>query len=521
MALPVFRAAGAKSAGTTAAVTVSAPAGIATGDLEILIAEVPTAATCAITNNGGGAWAAMTGSPITVTAGERLYVWSRIRAGGDGDPQVTASADHVCAGRLAYQAGTFDTSDPFELETTSSETTSDTSFSWAPGGTTGGADRLVLVVSSILRDSNTASVPVCTNASLTALASRANYCTNSGAGGGFGVTEGARATAGSVGTFACTYAAASPKSYISFAIKPVGAANLFGASSVAETVATTTAAKLTAMAAAAVAESVAVATVGVRKTFGAVAVAETVGITTAGTVSKPGATSLDLSAAVTTSGRVDAKAAASLNLSVAAATVGKLTALGVTTLTETVAVTTAATRTRLGASAVDETVTVATNGLVDAHAAASLTETVATSSAGTRDTFAASAVTETVAITTAGDISTGPTTHFGATSLSPVATITTVGTVTAHASASLTAALTATTTGTMEARSSSSLIAAVTITTAGDIAAGPATYTGATSLILTVAIHTGTGPFAAASPGVILYAPLGQVVGPKTGRVVA
>lgn len=223
MALPAFRAAGAKSAGTTGATTVAAPTGIATGDLEILIAEVRNADTCSISNDGGGAWSAVTGTPIGVAAGEKLYVWYRTRAGGDGDPQVTPSADHVCAARLAYQAGTFDTSDPLEVETTGSETTSDTSYSFAPGVSTAGDDRLVLSISTILRDSNTASVPVCTNASLTALASRANYCTNSGAGGGFGVTEGAKAPAGSVGTFACTYGASSAKSYIAFAIKPVAA----------------------------------------------------------------------------------------------------------------------------------------------------------------------------------------------------------------------------------------------------------------------------------------------------------
>lgn len=220
MALPVFRAAGAKSAGTTGAVTVAAPTGVATGDLEIIIAECATANTISITSDGGGAWTLMTGLPVTVAGGEKLYVWSRQRAGGDSDPQVTASADHVCAARLAYQTGTYDTSDPFEIETTGTETTSDTSFSFAPGTSTSKNDCLVLVVSTILRDSNTASVPVCTNANLTSLNSRANYCTNSGNGGGFGVTEGALATAGAVGTFACTYGAASAKSYVSFAIKP-------------------------------------------------------------------------------------------------------------------------------------------------------------------------------------------------------------------------------------------------------------------------------------------------------------
>ena len=127
-------------------------------------------------------------------------------------------------GQARLSGGTFDPDDPFEIEAASAETTSDNSFSWAPGTSTADADRLVLCVSSILRDSNTASVPVCTNAALSALASRANYCTSSGAGGGFGVTEGAKAAAGSVGTFACTYGASSPKAYLSFAIKPKPAA---------------------------------------------------------------------------------------------------------------------------------------------------------------------------------------------------------------------------------------------------------------------------------------------------------
>lgn len=218
--LPVFRAAGAKSAGTTGATTVSAPAGVAVGDLEILIAEVRNSDTCSVSSTGGGAWTAMTGTPVLVTGGETLYVWWRIRADGDGDPQVTPSADHVCAARLAYQAGTFNTSDPFDQETTGTETTSDTSFSFAPGYSTTEDNSLCLVISTILRDSNTASVPICTNANQSSRASRANYCTSNGAGGGFGVTEGTLATAGAVGTWACTYATASAKAYIAFSIRP-------------------------------------------------------------------------------------------------------------------------------------------------------------------------------------------------------------------------------------------------------------------------------------------------------------
>lgn len=220
MALPVFRAAGAKSEGATGTVTVSAPAGIATGDLEFLVTSTDTLGTASITSNGGGAWTAVSGTPITVSTGETLYVWWRIRAAGDSDPTVQATFDHCCAARLAYQGGTFDATTPLEIATTGTESTNDTSFSFAPGTTTAGLDRLVLVIATSITDSSSGQVPVCTNANLTSLASRANYNTLNGGGGGFGITEGARATAGAVGTFACTYATASPKAYISFAIRP-------------------------------------------------------------------------------------------------------------------------------------------------------------------------------------------------------------------------------------------------------------------------------------------------------------
>lgn len=220
--LAEYRATGAKSVGTTGAVVVAAPAGVATGDLEILVSTTITGATIAITDDGGSAWAPMTGTPVTlVGAGEILYVWSRIRQSGDGDPEVTPSADHSLSARLAYKVGTFDTSDPFEIEATGTEETNDTSFSFAPGTSTTGDDRLVVVISTSGTDSDTASVPVCTNAALTNLASRANYSTASGGGGGFGITEGAKVTAGAVGTFACTYSPnVTRKAFISFAIKP-------------------------------------------------------------------------------------------------------------------------------------------------------------------------------------------------------------------------------------------------------------------------------------------------------------
>lgn len=219
--LPVFRAAGAKSAGTTGAVTVAAPSGIAQSDLEILIATTIAGGSITITDIGGDTpWTALSCSPQDVTSGEKLYIWWRIRGSDDGDPIITPGSDHSCACRLAYKAGTFSAVSPIEIATASTETTSDTSFSYAPGTSTTLANELVLCVATSGQDSNTAQVPVCTNSSLTSLASRANYETSNGGGGGFGVTQGTRATAGTVGTFACTYVTASTKAYMAFAIKP-------------------------------------------------------------------------------------------------------------------------------------------------------------------------------------------------------------------------------------------------------------------------------------------------------------
>jgi hypothetical protein len=163
----------------------------------------------------------MTGSPVDAGDGEVLYVWWRIRQAGDSDPVISPASDHFCAARIAYTVGTFDTTTPFEIETTGTEITSDTSFSWSPGTTTAGTNRVVLCIATSGFDGNAGQVAFMSNSSLTSRAQRVNYETSSGGGGGFGATEGTRSTAGGVGTFACTYATASPKAYMSFAIRPI------------------------------------------------------------------------------------------------------------------------------------------------------------------------------------------------------------------------------------------------------------------------------------------------------------
>jgi hypothetical protein len=221
MAAPTFRAAGARSDGIGAAAnTPGAPAGIATGDLEFLIAGTNDGNTIAITADGGGAWSTVIAS-ISVTNGSRIYCWYRIRAGGDGDPTLAASAGHSMVSRFCYQTGTFDTADPLEAEASGSDAASDTSFSAAPGTSTSGSDRIVVCFGGGRRDSLTSNFTTLANATLSSLAHTNVFGTTAGAGNASIVTRGTLASAGSVGTFSGTVSVSTPDTWISFAIKPV------------------------------------------------------------------------------------------------------------------------------------------------------------------------------------------------------------------------------------------------------------------------------------------------------------
>lgn len=218
----LVRSVGAASPGLTAATTVAAPAGVHVGDLEILVATTIAGGTVTISNNGGGAWTAHANSPIDVTAGEKLYVWYRIRAAGDTNPQVTAGTDHVQACRISIFKGTFDTTTPLEAMASGSEATSDTSFSFAPGVSTTVDSAICFVVCSSGVDIATPQGGTNTaNASLTGVTATpiANFETANGAGGGFFVATGVLAVAGSTGTWTNTMVSATPKAYLAFAVR--------------------------------------------------------------------------------------------------------------------------------------------------------------------------------------------------------------------------------------------------------------------------------------------------------------
>ena len=215
MAVPVYRSVGAKSVGTTAAVTVALPSGLQLNDICILTATTIAGATITITTSGSISWTAIT--DVNVTGGDRLYCWWGRYSSGTTAPKLTASSDHLCAGIVAY-SGCITTGTPYSNLATGTETTSDTSFSFATGQTTTTSDNKIINILSSGVDSDTGQGGTFTNSSLTSIVRIANYNTTSGGGGGFAFVEGTQLSAGSMGTWACTMVAASPKAFMSFAL---------------------------------------------------------------------------------------------------------------------------------------------------------------------------------------------------------------------------------------------------------------------------------------------------------------
>jgi hypothetical protein len=223
--LPVYRAGSVSAkAANNGAITPALPTGVTAGDLVILIVSVLAGETASITTNGSiGTWTQIINQDVTASAtSDRLYIWYGIYSSGSTGPTVTPSpGDHACGATLAYTVNTFDATSPINVSGSSSEyaATPDASFSWATGLSTTKDNCLVLVGVTNGIDSNTAQHGgAFTNANLTSIATRVNYNTNTGGGGGIGLAEGARATAGAIGTWAETYATASNKAYGTFAI---------------------------------------------------------------------------------------------------------------------------------------------------------------------------------------------------------------------------------------------------------------------------------------------------------------
>ena len=227
--IPTFRAAGTMGHSTTSTFTPGLPSGTAANDILILYGVTYTGGTLTITAAGSVTWNAMTGSPVDVAVGDKLYVWWGRYSSGSTGPTLQASADHGL-GRILGFYNCYTGGSPIDVSAVGTETTSDTTMSFATGLTTTYNNELCVSVFSTTYDptsDTTAAFSAEANTNLASVTERSDNDVNEGNGGGAGSCTGTRVTAGAMGTFTATYAYASPKAYMAFALRSTVPNNAF------------------------------------------------------------------------------------------------------------------------------------------------------------------------------------------------------------------------------------------------------------------------------------------------------
>jgi hypothetical protein len=211
---------GASAAGTVA-ITVPLPPNIQSGDFLVMMVETANQA-ISITNTNGGTWSSAY-EYGTGTAGDtsatRLTVFTSVYNGTQGNPSLSDSGDHQFAVILAYRAA--DPDSPVNIY--SGFAASGLSSSWTiPGATTTVDNCTVLIIAARSTDSlSTTFFSGWTNSDLTELVEVFDAGCASGNGGGFGVAEGAKTSAGTYGDTTATTALSAVQAYMTIAVAPL------------------------------------------------------------------------------------------------------------------------------------------------------------------------------------------------------------------------------------------------------------------------------------------------------------
>jgi hypothetical protein len=221
---PTYRSTGTMAHSTTTNITPGMPGSMSSGDVVFLIACCYTGGTLSISANGSiSTWNAMSGSPVDVTAGDKLYVWWGVFSSGTTAPTIAGSSpNHMVARMIAFY--NVNTTSPIDVYNTGSEATSDTSFSFATGLTSTYDNEISVCVCTTTYDpisDSTSAFGTMTNGNLSSISERMDNDVNEGNGGGFGLDHGLRAVAGAIGTWASTLAYSSPKAYMAWVLKAV------------------------------------------------------------------------------------------------------------------------------------------------------------------------------------------------------------------------------------------------------------------------------------------------------------
>ncbi len=221
-AAPTFLGAGSAVNSANNNVTPAWPSGHDSGDIALLFIEsscgesTPTLGTAA----GFALVDTQDTTCTSTTTGTRLTVyWARATSTAMTSPTVTNSSNnHLIAQILVYR-GALDTGDPWDVRGGGVKATESTSVT-VTGVTTTVADTLVVIAVSQGVDKNSTAFSGWTNANLTSINERADTASNSGNGGGFGIIDGTKATAGATGDTTATITDSSSNAFITIALAP-------------------------------------------------------------------------------------------------------------------------------------------------------------------------------------------------------------------------------------------------------------------------------------------------------------
>lgn len=219
LAAPTFQAAGT-GVGGTGNLTVAWPAH-ATDDIALLFIESRGEQAANLSVPAG--FALVANSPQstgTGGSGTRLTVyWARATSAAMPNPTIQDPGDHAVAQILTYR-GVINTGNPWDVTGGGVKATASTSVS-ATGVTTTIPDTLVVVAVSQGFDANsTATFSNWANGNLTGINVGTDFARNNGDGGGFGVIDGVKATAGATGNTTATMTNSFANAFLTIALRP-------------------------------------------------------------------------------------------------------------------------------------------------------------------------------------------------------------------------------------------------------------------------------------------------------------
>ena len=218
MAVPTFQAAGT-AIGAKGAVSPAWPAH-AVNDIALLFVESTGGQVATLSTPAG--FVAVTNSPQATgatTAGTQITVfWARATSTTMAAPTVADPGDHVYARILTYRS-VVGTGNPWDITGGGVKAATSTSVT-VTGVTTTVADTLIVQAVARDNDSAAAAFSAQANSNLTGIVERSDAGTTQGNGGGFGVWDGVKATAGATGDTTATVTS-SINAFLTIALKPL------------------------------------------------------------------------------------------------------------------------------------------------------------------------------------------------------------------------------------------------------------------------------------------------------------